>query len=362
MSEVFFADMRTSAHRGMPSKMGLLFESAGLQDTIAKRDLVAIKAHFGERGGSSFVPGFYLRELVRKVKELGGKPFLTDANTLYVGGRANAVDHVLTAAGHGFDLAAIDAPIIIADGLTGGDFVEVAVSGKHFARVKIASAAVHADVLLVVSHLTGHEVSGFGAALKNVGMGLGSRGGKQQMHSSVRPAIDEGRCNACGRCIRWCPGDAISIRERDARSMAVIDEEACLGCGECTAMCVEGAISIRWGSEPDTVQERIAEYAAGVLAGKAGKIGFFNFLTQITPSCDCWDFSDAPIVPDIGILCSRDMVAVDQASWDLTTEAVALAGSRAAGAGAGVDKFTAMYPVSGEAQLRHAEWLGLGSR
>jgi uncharacterized Fe-S center protein len=362
MADVFFADMRTTVHRGMPRKFEQLFENAGLAGTIGKGDLVAIKTHFGERGGSAFVPSLYLRQLAELVKSCKAKPFLTDANTLYVGGRGNAVDHILTAAGHGFDLATVGAPIVIADGLMGGDFVEVEIPGKHFQKVKIASAVVHADALLVVSHITGHEVSGFGAAMKNVGMGLGSRGGKQQMHSDIRPAVKEEACTACARCLRWCPAGAISIRESEGKKSAVVDEAACLGCGECTVMCVEGAIAIRWGSDPSVVQEKIAEYAAGVLAGKDGRVGFFNFLTQITPSCDCWDFSDAPIVPDIGILCSRDIVAIDRASVDLVTAAVSLAGSRVGELPAGEDKFRAMYGADWEAQLRHAEWLGLGTQ
>ncbi len=362
MSDVFFADMRAAAHRGMPEKLRALFDRARVGELISRGDLVAIKTHFGERGGSAFVPSFYLRTLVEKVKEAGGKPFLTDAGTLYVGSRANACDHIRTAAMHGFDLATVDAPIIIADGLLGGDFVEVEIPGRHFTSVKIASAAVYADVLIAVSHLTGHEVSGFGAAMKNVGMGLGSRGGKQQMHSDMRPRVDESTCNACARCLRWCPAGAISIRGKGKERAASIDESACIGCGECTAMCVEGAISIRWGSQPQVVQEKIAEYAAGALKDKGGRAAFFNFLMQISPACDCWDFSDAPIVPDIGILCSRDIVAVDRASVDLVTRAAPVSDSRAGEMTAGEDKFFGLMPVSWAPQLEHAERLGLGSQ
>ncbi len=362
MSDVFFADMRASAHRGMPAKLGALFDQAGLGDIIHPGDLVAIKTHFGERGGSAFVPSFYLRTLVEKVKEAGGKPFLTDAGTLYVGSRANACDHIRTAAMHGFDLATVDAPIIIADGLVGGDFVEVEIAGRHFQKVKIASAAAYADALLAVSHLTGHEVSGFGAAMKNIGMGLGSRGGKQQMHSDMRPRVDDTRCNACARCLRWCPAEAISIRGEGKDKSASIDESVCIGCGECTAMCVEGAISIRWGSQPQTVQEKIAEYAAGVLKDKGGHAAFFNFLMHISPACDCWDFSDAPIVPDIGILCSRDIVAIDRASVDLVAQAAPIKDSRAGDMSAGQEKFSGLTPVAWAPQLEHAEWLGLGNQ
>ena len=351
MAEVFFANMRCRPHRGMVEKLGELILRVDLAEIIKPKDLVAIKTHFGEVGGTAFVPVIYLRRLAEAVKEAGGKPFVTDAGTLYVGGRANAYDHLLTAASHGFTQETLGAPIIIADGLKGHDFVEVEVDGRHLQRVKIASAAAHADALIAVSHLTGHELTAFGGAIKNIGMGLGSRGGKQQMHSDIKPEVNAGKCTACAECIRWCPAGAISLVGKGKAKVAEIDHAKCIGCGECTIMCFEGAIAMRLISDLDVAQRKIVEYAVGVLKGKEKKSAFFTFLIRITPSCDCWDFSDASMVEDIGILASRDLVAIEQASVDLVNEA------------AGRDLFDAKFPAANwPAQLDYAESMGLGSR
>ncbi len=351
MSEVFFANTHCRPHRGMVHKLGELAERVGLSEIVERKDMVAVKTHFGEAGSTAFVPVVYLRHLVSAVKELGGKPFVTDAGTLYVGSRSNAINHLLTASAHGFTLETLGAPVIIADGLKGHDFVEVEVGGKLLDKVKIASAAVHADALIAVSHLTGHELTAFGSAIKNVGMGLGSRGGKQQMHSDIKPEVNEARCTACAECIRWCPAGAISLAGKGKDKKAVIDHDRCIGCGECTVMCFEGAIAVRLVTDLGVAQRKIVEYAAGALKGKERKSAFFNFLVRISPACDCWDFSDAPVVEDIGILASRDIVAIEQASLDLVNKAV------------GRDLFGEMFPAANwPAQLEYAEEMGMGSR
>lgn len=348
---MYFANTRCRPHRGMVAKLAELASRAGLGEVVKRRDLVAIKTHFGEAGSTAFVPVMFVRRLVEAVKEAGGKPFVTDAGTLYVGSRSNAVNHLITAAAHGFTLESAGAPVIIADGLKGHDFEEIEVEGRLLQRVKIASAAVHADALVVVSHLTGHELAGFGCAIKNVGMGLGSRGGKQKMHSDIKPEVNAERCTACAQCIRWCPAGAISLVGEGEGRKASIDHELCIGCGECTVMCFEGAIAARLVTDLDVAQRKIVEYTMGALKGKEEKSVFFNFLLRVTPACDCWDFSDAPVVEDIGILASRDIVAVDQASMDLVNEQ------------AGRDVFGEMFPqVKWQDQLAYAEEMGLGSR
>ncbi len=351
MSKVFFANNRCKPHWGIEEKLGELTKRVGLDEVVERRDLVAIKTHFGEAGSTAFVPVMYLRRLVAAAKELGAKPFVTDAGTLYVGSRSNAINHLLTAAAHGFTHETLDAPVIIADGLKGHDFVEIEVEGEVLEKVKIASAAVHADALLVVSHMTGHELTGFGCAIKNVGMGLGSRGGKQQMHSDVKPEVNRDRCTACAECIRWCPAGAISLQGKGEERKAVIDHDKCIGCGECTVMCFQGAIAARLSTSLDVAQRKIVEYAMGALKGKENKSAFFNFLLRITPACDCWDFSDAPVVEDIGILASRDIVAIEQASLDLMNEK------------GGRDVIGAIYnAMDWTEQLEYAQRMGLGSR
>lgn len=346
-AKVYFSSVKAQMGSGLLHKTEKLFDKAGFADFIEERDLVALKIHFGERGNTAFIPPIYARRVVERVKKAGGRPFLTDANTLYVGGRSNAVSHHATAVMNGFSYATIEAPVVIADGLTGKDYVEVEIDGKHFQSVRIASAAVHADSMIALSHFKGHEMTGFGGALKNIGMGLGCRSGKQQMHADVQPTVDASKCVACGKCVKWCATDAITV----VGERAEIDLLKCQGCGECIVTCPQQAIAIDWGSDSGKVQEKIAEYALGAVQEKTGKIGFINFILNITPDCDCWGFSDEAVVGDIGIVASTDPVAIDQASIDLVNAA------------AKRDIFRELHKsVDWQIQLAHAEEIGLGTR
>ncbi len=351
MSEVYFANTRCRPNRGMLHKLSELSSRVGLREVIQERDIVAVKTHFGEAGSTAFVPVMYVRTLVEEVKKAGGRPFVTDSNTLYVGGRATAINHLRTAAANGFTMETVGAPIIIADGLKGHDFVEVEIEGEILKKVKIASAFVQSDAYVVISHLTGHEFMGFGCAIKNVGMGMGSRGGKQQMHSDIKPAVNRDRCTGCGQCIKWCPAGAITLLEKEKKKVARIDRELCMGCGECTIMCFKGAIQARLTGVLENSQKKVVEYVMGALKEKENKVVYFNFLINITPDCDCWNYSDAPVTENIGILASRDIVAIDQASLDLLNER------------AGRDVYRELYPnVDYARQIEYAERMGLGTR
>jgi hypothetical protein len=351
--------MRSKMKRSMVTRVGGLLGRAGLAGAVGENDLVAVKLHFGEQGNTGFVHPVYLREVVRRIRDAGGKPFLTDSNTLYRGERANAVDHLACAVHNGFAYATVDAPLIIADGLDGREAVDVPVTGRHFDSVRIGSAAVHADAMVVVTHVKGHEATGFGGALKNVGMGLGCRSAKQRMHADFRPEVTADECTACGRCVTWCPVSAIEI---GPDRVAVVDYETCYGCGECVAACPYGAIATQWKTDASMLQEKIVEHVAGALTGKDGKVVYVSFVTAVSPDCDCWSFSDAPIVPDLGVLAATDIVAIEQAAYDLVVDAIGLAGSRGEGMGAGEDKFTAVTGVNGTRAIEYAEEMGLGTR
>lgn len=359
-AKVWFTPVRTQAKKSLVARAGALLDRAGLSDTVAERDLVAIKLHFGEAGNTGFVQPMYIREVVARVKAVGGKPFLTDANTLYRGQRANAVDHLECALHNGFAYATVEAPIIIADGLDGRDAIEVPIEGgTHFESVKLGSVAVHADAMVVVSHVKGHEATGFGGAIKNVGMGLGCRSAKQRMHADFSPDPDAEKCTACGRCVMWCPVDAITI---GPDRVAAVDYATCYGCGECVAACPYGAIAINWKTTPQAIQEKMVEHVAGAVAGKSGKAIYLSFVTDVTPDCDCWHFSDAAVVPDIGVLASTDPVAIDQAAYDLVRAAPGLPGTRGEGHAAGDDTFTEVSGIDGTHAMAYAERMGLGTR
>ncbi|MDR1775533.1 MAG: DUF362 domain-containing protein [Actinomycetes bacterium] len=363
---VYFMPLATKQRRSMLERITDALDRCGLPDIVRPGAPVAVKVHFGEAGNTAFVSPLYARAVVTRIKQLGGKPFLTDANTLYSGMRTNAVDHLECAIANGFGYSSVGAPIIIADGLISRDSVEVALNGtRHFDSVRISSAVHDADAMVVISHVKGHAEAGFGAAIKNVGMGLGCRSAKQRMHSGVKPRVDFAACRACGRCVTWCNYDAIDMRDdrnKPGRRHAFIDKHRCIGCGQCVAACAYEAIAVNWTSDPESFLERTVEHTAGVLAGfAAGQVCYLNFLTDISPDCDCWTFSDAPIVPDIGILASNDIVAIDRASIDLVESAVGAAGSRADGVGAGTEKFRAIHGVGPEHSATYAEQLGLGT-
>jgi uncharacterized protein len=351
LSEVFQVNMHCRPNRGMLKKLSELSKKVKLQDMIERSDMVAVKTHMGEAGSTAFIPVMYVRTMVEEVKKANGRPFVTDSNTLYIGGRATAINHLRTAAANGFTMETVGAPIIIADGLKGHDFEEIEIEGELLQKVKIASAAYQADALVIMSHLTGHEFMGFGGAIKNVSMGLSSRGGKQQMHSDIKPVVNKERCIACGKCLEWCPAEAITLVGKGKETVAKIDRKKCIGCGECTIMCFEGAIQARLSGVLENAQRKCVEYVVGALKGKEGKCVFFNFLMNVTPDCDCWNYNDDRVVEDIGILASRDIVAIEQASLDLLNEK------------AGKDVFHEVYPVSDcQSQVDYAEKMGLGSK
>lgn len=363
-SKVYFTDLSAKGNRSLLDKLERLMERAGFSQLISPQELVAIKIHFGEKGNLAYIRPPYVRRVVEKVKEWGGKPFITDANTLYRGTRANAVDHLETALVNGFDYTVTGAPLIIADGLGGRDYVKVGIDGRHFKEVNIGSAAFHADAMIVMTHFKCHELTGIGGAIKNLGMGLASRSGKQQMHSDVQPRVKEEKCTGCAKCSEWCPVGAITMEEREPgeKKKSVINREVCYGCGECVVACLFDAIGISWKTTPQSTQEKMAEYALGAVKNKPGKVGYISFVMDISPECDCYGFNDVPITRDVGIFASHDPVALDIACAEAVNRLPAQEGSLIEGLAGGEDKFKAVHPgIEWKYQLIHGQEIGLGS-
>ena len=359
-SNVYFTDLRAKSGESLLDKTARLFDLVGFGGLLRPGDKVAVKLHWGEWGNVAFLPPPFARRLVEKVREAGGKPFLTDTNTLYTGGRHNAIDHILTALKNGFSVASAGAPIIIADGLSGGDSVEVPADGKRVPSVRVAGAIYCADAILSLAHFKGHELFGFGGALKNIAMGCTTPAGKQILHSDVKPKVDRGRCIACGRCVRSCAHGAIRLAEG---GKAGIDTDRCVGCGECVAVCPAEAIPVNWETAAEPLLEKSAEYVKAILANKGGRAAFLNFLLRMSPECDCYEWNDAPFVADIGIVASRDPVAIDQASTDLVNAGQVLSSSRLKGKNPDGDAITAATGVKGWRRiLEYAEEIGVGTR
>ncbi|MBA1335275.1 MAG: Uncharacterized protein HPY66_0897 [Firmicutes bacterium] len=348
MSKVWVAYLKDEENaKDVSKKILALYDAAGFKNVFSKGEFTAVKIHFGERNNIGHIKPEWIKPLLNAVKKTGCKPFLTDTNTLYKGQRQNSVDHLMQAYQHGFSIENTGVPIIIADGLLSKNFSEVEINCRHFKSVKIANDILHSGSMIVLSHMTGHITSGFGAAIKNLAMGAAPRSGKQVQHADMKPKVNIEKCRACGLCIQWCPRNAIEIYDGAAR----INASECYGCAECISACRFGAIKNSFKGTSKTLQEKMAEYTLGAVKGKEGKVCYFNFLTHITKECDCLDEAQPKISGDIGILASYDPVAIDQASVDLLKEKN------------GEDILRRLWPENDyDIQIRYAEQIGLGER
>jgi len=364
-SKVYFTDLRTKPGTNLLDKLEKLVKKAGLESVDFDKKFVAIKIHFGEPGNLAYIRPNYAARVVKVIKELGGKPFLTDANTLYSGRRANAVDHLEAAMENGFNPLAVGCNVIIADGLKGTDYKEIEVNMKHCKTAKIGTAIADADVIISMNHFKGHEMTGFGGAIKNIGMGCGSRGGKLEMHSASQPKINEKKCSSCRQCVKNCAHEAVTF---NSEKKAVIDYDKCVGCGQCVAVCLFNAAQVIWNEAADTANEKIAEYTYAVLKDKQSF--HINFIMNISPNCDCWSSNDMAIVPDIGIAASFDPIALDMASVDMVNKAPIIKGSLLDEKAChchehedkSFDKFGHIHPdTDWRAGLKHGEEIGIGN-
>jgi len=360
-ADVFFMDLEATSRENLPDKLARLVKTAGMESILKENELTAVKVHFGEQGNTAYIRPVFIRKIIQTIRGSKANPFLTDANTLYVGTRSNSVSHIHTAIENGFSYSSMDAtPIIIADGLRGKNETKIEVNQKNCKHVYIGSEVVEADALVSVAHFKGHELAGFGGTLKNLGMGCASRRGKLAQHSNVSPKIKRKTCIGCAECAKHCPGDAIYLEEKKA----FIRTEACIGCAECIVRCPTGSVTINWNQTVPVFLEKMMEHTMGVLQNKKDKAFFINFITDISPNCDCLAYSGTPIVNNVGVLASMDPVAIDQASADLVNGQNALPGTELkVNLNPGEDKFKGLYPaVDWEHQLEYAETLGLGTR
>lgn len=327
-------------------RMGLVYHRLGPENLIKKGDLTAIKIHFGEQGTTGYIKPAWLTAVVDDFKKRKVKAFWTDTNTLYVGHRSNAVEHLQLAQGHGFSLERTRLPVLIADGLIGRDIRDFAVDLPRIKTAKIARTFSESDALLCLSHFTGHILTGFGAALKNLGMGCASRQGKLDQHSDVHPWIDKKKCIKCLRCLPGCPTGAL----QEMKKSVIIQDKICIGCGECLVLCRNDAVRMQWDREDGRVQEKIAEYALSVHRLFKGKTLYINVILDITKDCDCMSQHSHVIAEDIGIAGSLDPVALDLASAELVLKK------------SGRDVLRKANPPDWRRQLEHAESIGLGTR
>lgn len=359
-SKVFFTNFRANPKKNLLDKIRTLYIRAEFDKVFEESDRVAVKIHWGEKGNTTFIPVPFIRTIVDEIKKTCPNIFVTDTNTLYSGERKNAIENLKTAAHNGFTIETIGAPIIVADGLTGTDAVDVEINGEYIKKAKIASSIYHSTAMAVISHFKGHMLFSFGGAIKNLGMGCATSAGKQILHSDVKPYVDEEACKGDSICIRHCPVKCITLKEN---KKAYIDQSQCIGCGECIVVCPHRAIPENWKTSSEPLQCKTAEYALAAIKNKTNKVIFFNFLMNITADCDCCDWSDNRLTPDIGILASKDPVAIDEASILLFNKAPVSPLSVMEKHSDTTDKLKALRPkIDYTIILKHAEKIGLGSR
>jgi len=357
-SKVFYTDMRVRLGTSLPKKLGRLVEKAGLGEIDFGGKFAAVKIHFGEPGNLAYLRPNYAKAVCDFVKKRGGKPFLTDCNTLYVGGRKNALDHLDSAYENGYNPFCTGVHTIIADGVKGTDERLVPVEGGEYVKeAKIGAAIMDADIVISLNHFKGHELTGFGGALKNLGMGCGSRAGKMEMHSAGKPTVQTSLCIGCGQCAKICAHGAPIIKNKKAK----IDHSKCVGCGRCIGVCPRDAVQAAFDEANDVLNRKIAEYTKAVIQNRPNF--HINLVVDVSPFCDCHAENDAPIVPDVGMFASFDPVALDRACADAVNAQPAFKDSVLGEHGhKHRDHFADVSPETNWiSALEHAEKLGIGT-
>nr|WP_319488759.1 DUF362 domain-containing protein [uncultured Caproiciproducens sp.] len=358
-SKVYFTDFSATPSCNLLQKLEKLVKKAGIETIDFKDKFTAIKIHFGEPGNISYLRPNYAKVIVDLIQKQGGKVYLTDCNTLYVGRRKNALDHLDAAYENGFNPFATGCHVIIADGLKGTDDVLVPIDGDYVKEAKIGRAVMDADIFLTLTHFKGHESTGFGGTLKNVGMGCGSRAGKMEMHSAGKPVVDQELCRSCGMCQKNCAHGAISF---DENHKAEIDHNQCVGCGRCIGACNFDAVNPMGDETNDILNCKIAEYSYAVLKDRPQF--HISLVVDVSPYCDCHAENDIPIVPDVGMFASFDPVAIDVACADAVNRQPVLSGSiLSKKVQDHHDHFTDTHPETNwKSCIDHAVKMGLGSK
>ena len=355
-SQVYFTDFKATFEENLPQKLERLVLAAGFEKINFKNKYAAIKIHFGEPGNLAYLRPNYARVLVELVKKKGGKPFLTDCATLYVGRRKNALEHLESAYENGFTPFSTGCHIIIGDGLKGTDETLIPINGSFVKNARIGRALSDADIIISLNHFKVHELTGIGGALKNIGMGSASRAGKMDMHASGKPSVDSFLCIGCAACVKNCANDGIALKSGKAN----IDEHNCVGCGRCIGVCTEDALSAPFDAANEQVNRKIAEYAAAVVKDKPNF--HVTLICDVSPFCDCHSENDRAIVADVGMLASFDPVALDTACADLVNSQPPLPNSLLAEKAPTGDYFTAIHPdTNWKTCIDQAEKIGLGS-
>ncbi len=362
MSEVHYLDSRGRYSDGsFMARLGTVLDAAHLEELIEPGDWVVVKFEVGELGYLGYLRPPLIRAVTNKIQEVGGDPVIVDTTRLNAIGSQGNWDWLAHAAANGFTVPVLHHEPMLADGYTGQEFELLPVDGEELGGLEVARSVVENKALIVISHVTGHPFAGLSGALVNTGMGCSARRGKLRIHAPLKPILIPERCDGCGLCVDRCPKRVISLNEH----LAEVNLELCVGCAYyCTAACPTGALVIEIEAAR-RFQKRIVEATSAVHMAALGKVHFFNFLFDVGPYPDYYPFSDTAIVPDLGLLSSRDPVAIDQATVDLIDQVPGVPRSMAEETDAlapGKGKLTRITGVDPDPMLEYAEQYGLGTR
>lgn len=345
-SKVYFIPIDSSDNKeAVKEKLKELLRKSGILSVIGPGDKVAAKIHFGEEGNTGYVDPVLAGVICRETKAKCAEVHLSDANVLYRGRRTQTAEHMKIAREHGFTKDATGVDVFIPDETKPEATCEIAIDQDHIKTAKVGRYFIECDSLVVISHFKGHMLTGFGGAIKNVGMGCATRQGKLALHNALAPVVYPDNCIACGACVAICPVGALKIDGKVA-----LDASKCIGCANCVGVCPTFSLFVDMKAG-GTVQEKTAEYAYAVLKSKKNKSCFINFATKINKECDCWGQENPRIAPDVGIFASLDPVAIDKASYDMVNKI------------SKKDIFRESHPdQDGLIQLSHSEKMGMGSQ
>jgi len=315
-SDVYFIEVESVQAEERLSALKRLIQEVDRFLVYEKDEFIPVKITIGDSPCIYQLSPELVKFIVSLVKKSGAKPFLFDTSVIYKGERQNAVDHLNLVQSKGFGHSRVGAPFIVADGLLGMDGKEINIEFAGVNKIKVPSFIGILQSLLVLSHATGHIVSGYAGAIKNIAMGMVCRPSKQVQHSSLKPSVIEKKCTACGCCIKICPAAAVALKG----GKAFIDQQLCLGCGECLCACKFDAIYINWHEDPVVFSRRMVEAAGFILSQFKNKF-YINFAFDITKECDCISTQDEKMVSsNLGILASSDILSLDKATVDLAKE------------------------------------------
>ncbi len=343
----------------MLDKLAHVFESLGLKNAIKENDKVMIKTHMGLFGNTNHLRPAYVRILVDLIRNAGGIPFVADTCSLGYGierpygGRTTSPDYYTRAAMNGFTQGTMGAPIIIADGYWGADFLESPYDGEFITSVPVPSALFDCDKIIVLSHSKFHHV-GIASTLKNIGVGLVAKKGKTAVHSAEGLEIYPEKCRGseCSECVVVCPMRCIAVG-----SSVEVEMSRCIQCGHCSSICSgkvkAGALKVTWSGE--NMAKKIVENTHGVLSAIGiDKFYFINLAIDISNMCDCVCYGAPLLIHDVGVFGSRDPVAIDAATASKMHDATR---NPAASAATNLD---ALLEKS-KAFFEHGVKIGLGS-